>query len=120
MRSVRFTYTPSAEIRDDEADALWALYSSSYEAERDADTIFRGVRCTRSVCKVDLRWSPELNVPYNDALVAALKAFSRDIDLAPDVTLGGPEMPIPMTLFIARPGHSVESLLAEQAANTAR
>ena len=36
MRSVRFTYTPSAEIRDDEADALWALYSSSYEAERDA------------------------------------------------------------------------------------
>ena len=77
--------------------------------------ILRDVRCTRSVCKADLRWSPELNEPYNNALNNALKELSRDIDLDADVTLGGPEMPIPMVLFIARPGYSVDSLIAEQA-----
>lgn len=107
--------SPDATAHRDEA-RLRAIYG----AERDADTILRDVRCTRSVCKLDLRWSPELNQPYNNALLAAIKAFSRDIDLTPDVTLGGPEMPIPMTLFIARPGNSVESLLAEQAAATPR
>ena len=66
------------------------------------------------MCKLSLLWSPELNAPYNNALNNTLKAFSRDIDLTPDVTLGGPETPIPMTLYIARPGHSVTSLLAEQ------
>lgn len=104
------------ESPDATAHEAEARLRAIYEAERDADTILRAVRCTRSVCKLDLRWSPELNKPYNDALVQAIKAFGRDIDLTPDVTLGGPEMPIPMTLFIARPGHSVASLVAEQAA----
>lgn len=104
------------EAPDATAHEAEARIRAIYGAERDADTILRAVRCTRSVCKADLRWSPELNEPYNHALNATLKAFSVDIDLYPDVTLGGPEMPIPMVLFIARPGHSVESLVAERMA----
>jgi hypothetical protein len=104
------------ESPDATAPAAEARIRAIYGAERDASIIFRDVRCTRSVCKAELRWSPELSEPYNKALVSALQEFSRDIDLTPDVTLGGPEMPIPMTLYIARPGYSVESLVAEQAA----
>lgn len=104
------------ESPDATAHQAEAQLRAIYEAARDADTILRAVRCTRSVCRVDLRWSPELNKPYNNALVQAIKAFSRDIDLTPDVTLGGTETPVPMTLFIARPGYSVAGLVAEQAA----
>jgi hypothetical protein len=107
------------ESPDATAHTAEARLRAIYGGERDADIILRDVRCTRSVCKLGLRWSPELNKPYNNALNSALKEFSRDIDLTPDITLGGPEMPLPMTLYIARPGHSVASLVAEQRAASA-
>jgi hypothetical protein len=107
------------EAPDATAPSAEARLRAIYRAERDANIILRDVRCTRSVCKLELRWSPELNEPYNNALNGALQELSRDIDLTPDITLGGPEMPIPMTLYIARPGHSVASLVAEQRAASA-
>jgi hypothetical protein len=87
-----------------------------FKEQPSFDVVFRHVLCTRSVCRLDLRWSPELSDAYNGGLIKVVEEFSREITFEPDGQLDMAQMPIPMNIYVARKGHSVESLLAEEAA----
>lgn len=48
------------------------------------DAVFRHVLCTKSVCRIDLRWSPELSDAYNGGLIKVVEEFSRELAFVPD------------------------------------
>jgi hypothetical protein len=105
------------EVPDATAAQAEARVREIFKQQPDSDIVFRHVICTRSVCKIDLRWSPELSDSYNGGLIKVVEEFSRELALEPEdpVTPETP-MPVPMVAFIARKGYSIEGLLAEEAA----
>jgi hypothetical protein len=105
------------EVPDATAAQAEARIREIFKREAEFDIVFRHVICTRSVCKIDLRWSPELSDPYNGGLIKVVEEFSRELALVPEGAVG-PEtpMPIPMVAYIARKGYSIEGLLAERGA----
>ncbi len=106
------------EVPDATAAQAEARIREIFKQQPEFDIVFRHVICTRSVCKIDLRWSPELSDPYNGGLIKVVEEFSRELALVPEGAVG-PEtpMPIPMIAYIARKGYSIEGLLAERAAS---
>jgi hypothetical protein len=83
-------------------------------ADQDkANHIFRGAQCTRSVCRLELRWSPALAPGYEAGLLRVIEEFSKEITFEPDGELEEGVMPIPMHVYVPRPGHSVESMRKE-------
>jgi hypothetical protein len=102
------------EAPDDTAQQAEERIRAIFAAEDASGAVFRHVLCTRSVCRIDLRWSPELHEPYNAGLIKVVNEFTTEISFEPDQKVGGPQMPVPMNIYVARPGHSTESLLAEE------
>ena len=103
------------EVPDDTAQQAEERIRAIFAKEDEAGQVFRHALCTRSVCRIDLRWSPELSDAYNAGLIKVIEEFSREMSFEPEQPLDGARMPIPMNVFVARPGHTVESLLAEEA-----
>ena len=104
-----------AEARDHGAGDAERRIRDIFMSQPSANLIFRDVRCTQSVCRADLRWSPELSRDYNAGLAQTMREFTRDISLDPELGADGPQMPVPMVLYVARPGHSTKALAAAQA-----
>jgi len=104
------------EVPDSTAAQAEERIRAIFKAQPHFDVVFRHVLCTRSVCRLDLRWSPELSDAYNGGLIKVVEEFSREITFEPDGELDMARMPLPMNIYVARKGHSVESLLAEEAA----
>jgi hypothetical protein len=104
------------EVPDATAAQAEERIRAIFKEQPHFDVVFRHVICTRSVCRLDLRWSPELSDAYNGGLIKVVEEFSREITFEPDGVLDMAQMPIPMNIYVARKGHSVESLLAEEAA----
>jgi hypothetical protein len=100
--SIRLAY--ENEPRDAGAAAAEARIREIYATQTDAEGLLREVHCTATVCKIDARWSRELNKPYNAALLVVIKEFSKEISLEPG---GAPEgLIMPMTIYVRRPGHA--------------
>jgi hypothetical protein len=104
------------EVPDATAAQAEERIRAIFKEQPHFDVVFRHVLCTRSVCRLDLRWSPELSDAYNGGLIKVVEEFSREITFEPDGVLDMAQMPLPMNIYVARKGHSVESLLAEEAA----
>lgn len=99
MSFIRRDY--ESEPRDADAVVVERRIREIYAATPDAEGVLREVRCTRSVCRLDARWSPELNAGYNAALVEMIGELSREVSFEPG---GAPEGQVmPMALYIRRP-----------------
>jgi hypothetical protein len=93
-------------------DTIRAIFT----ARDGGAAVFRGAICKRSVCRVDLDWSPSLAAAYDAALLELIGTRTRELSLEPEGRLSDiKEPPVPMTLFIARRGHGIQSILREQA-----
>jgi hypothetical protein len=89
------------EPRDAAAPAAEARIRALFAAEPGADGVLRGVTCSRTVCKIDARWSQAQTDAYNAALVHVVKEFSREMSFEPG---GAPEgVVMPMAIYVRRP-----------------
>lgn len=104
---------------DATAPALEAQIREIYAGVDDGDEIFGAVRCVRSVCRLELRWSRALDASYDEAMLALLGSVSRIISIEPEHDPGSPREQFPISLFIARPGHTVVEMLEEEQARRA-
>jgi hypothetical protein len=97
--AIRLAY--EREARDAGAAAVEARIRSIYGAEPDALGVLRDVRCTQSVCKIEARWSAQLNHGYNAALLRVIAELSKEIALEP----GGPPdgAATPIAIYVRRP-----------------
>lgn len=97
--AIRLAY--EAQARDAGAPAVEAHIRSIYDAEPNAQAVLRDVRCTQSVCKIDARWSAQLNRGYNAALLRVIAELSKEISLEP----GGPPdgAATPIAIYVRRP-----------------
>ena len=102
VSSIRKAY--ENEPRDADAAAAEARIRQIFAAQPDGSGVLREVHCTATVCKIDARWSREMNKPYNAALLVVIKEFSKEISFEPG---GAPEgLIMPMTIYVRRPGHA--------------
>lgn len=100
LSKIRIDY--ESEPRDAGAAAAEARIRAIFAAAPGAEGSLQQVSCTVSVCKIDARWSRELNRGYNAALVEVVKQFSKEMSFES----GGPPegMVMPMTIYVRRPG----------------
>lgn len=98
------------------APQLEADIRAIYAAIPRADDFFRCIRCTCSERRLELRWSQAITGPYNDALVKIVAHTTRTVSFEPEQDPGAPTGVFPISVFVARPGPSVASLLSQEAA----
>lgn len=102
LSSIRMAY--ESEARDADAAAVEARIREIFAAQPGGAGVLREVRCSATVCKIDARWSREVNKPYNAALLVVIKELSKEMSFEPG---GAPEgMIMPMTIYVRRPGHT--------------
>jgi hypothetical protein len=96
-----------SEPRDAGGAAAEARIREIFAAQPGAEGVLHEVQCTATVCKIDARWSRDLNRPYNAALLGVIKEFSKEMSFEPG---GAPEGSImPMAIYVRRPGHAAQS-----------
>lgn len=102
ISSIRAAY--ESEPRDADAAAVEARIREIFAAQPDGAGVLREVHCTATVCKIDARWSRDMNKPYNAALLVVIKELSKEMSFEPG---GAPEgLIMPMSIYVRRPGHA--------------
>jgi hypothetical protein len=88
--------------RDAGAIAVERRVREIFAATPGAESVLRDVRCTLGVCRLDARWSPQLNDGYNAALLGVIAELSKEVSFEPG---GAPDGTIvPMAIFVRRQG----------------
>ena len=90
-----------SEPRDATAPEFESKIRALYAEEPDAAGVLRDVSCTQSVCKIDVRWSAQLNRGYNAALLKVIGALSKEVALEPAGPPDGNATPI--AIYVRRP-----------------